>query len=75
MHELERATLLAPSLAAAQYDLAVTYTALEPPRLELAEHHLQAARRLGFTVPPAFLKRLQQLHAAPGGSPPEHAAP
>ena len=64
LRALQRATRLSPTLAEAQYDLAVTYTALEPPRLELARYHLREAQRLGWTIPDAFLRRLRTLDAA-----------
>lgn len=63
LRELQRAVTLAPSLAEAQYDLAVTYTALEPPQLDLAMYHIQHAQQLGYPVPAAFLQRVEALVA------------
>lgn len=50
--ELQRAVEIDPKLAAAHYNLAVTYLGLDPPRIELARRHYYAAIDLGTAPSP-----------------------
>jgi tetratricopeptide (TPR) repeat protein len=50
--ELQRAVEIDPKLAAAHYNLAVTYLGMEPPKIELARRHYYAAIDLGTPASP-----------------------
>lgn len=50
--ELERAVEIDPKLAAAHYNLAITYLEADPPRIELARRHYYAAIDLGTSPSP-----------------------
>lgn len=50
--ELQRAVEINPKLAAAHYNLAITYLETDPPRLELARRHYHAAIDLGTAPSP-----------------------
>lgn len=59
--ELELITQMAPKYAAARYNLARCYAALNPPQIDRAIVEAQKASELGYNVPAEFLNHLSEL--------------
>lgn len=59
--ELELITQMASKYAAARYNLARCYAALNPPQIDRAIEEAQKASELGYNVPAEFLNHLSEL--------------
>jgi len=61
IRNLETSIQLNPNYPKSEYAMAVCYTRIDPPNIELAKKHYQKAKKLGYQIPEWFNAHLTKL--------------